>query len=60
MTTATYTGKGEFYSGIKAGERVRVETVKIGPFTSYRIQSIETPGPWLRLYDLDRLALDAS
>ena len=56
---ATYTGKGEFYSGIRSGERVLLSkegmecTNQDGDTRtscSLSIQSLDRPGAWLRVY----------
>jgi len=56
--TATYTGRGEFYSGIRTGERVKlqVSTTRYEyegeqrKSVSLSIQSLERPGAWLSVY----------
>jgi len=57
--TATYTGRGEFYSGIRTGEWVTLQ-VTTTSYVDYEgeprksvsmyIQSIERPGAWLSVY----------
>jgi hypothetical protein len=53
---ATYTGPGEFYSGIHTGERVTVDTRGNAQWW-VSIQSLEHPGAWLTVDNIhyDRL-----
>lgn len=46
---ATYTGRGEFYTGIRTGQRVLVEVGNTAKW-DVSIQSIERPGAWLAVY----------
>jgi hypothetical protein len=56
---ATYTGRGEFYSGIRTGERVLVEHV-VNAYDGedgsrkaaahIAVQSLERPGAWLSVF----------
>lgn len=43
---ATYTGRGEFYTGIRTGQRVLVDTGNTAKW-NVSIQSLEHPGAWL-------------
>jgi len=53
----TYTGRGEFYTGIRTGERVTVlvqtqtytNREAISASVNVSIQSVERPGAWLSL-----------
>lgn len=58
-TEGTYLGRGEFWSGVKSGDRVRVQTTSYyrpdGAPMSVSV-AISSGGPWLST-DLDNLDL---
>lgn len=48
--------RGEFYTGLRPGDRVTVEVREAGDYKSYAVQSLRRPGAWLAVSPEDLMA----